>query len=106
MRTHPDDKLLEQHCYKSAVHRFVTTCAFLRVYIQLPEKYKNFDVSGKTHRLKVKAQVESLRLKRQSSPLRYVYTCNPCCDFLLLMDVNEWISYESSDEGTCTLEHS
>jgi hypothetical protein len=23
-------------------------------------------------------------------------------DFLLLMDVNEWISYECSDEGTCT----
>jgi hypothetical protein len=31
--------------------------------------------------------------------LRPVYTR---CDFLLLMDVNEWINYECSDEGTCT----
>ena len=30
---------------------------------------------------------------------RFVYTCNFCCDFLLLMDVKEWISYECSDEG-------
>ena len=30
---------------------------------------------------------------------RLVYTCKFCCDFLLLMDVNEWISYECSDEG-------
>ena len=39
--------------------------------------------------------------------LQPVYTCNFCrdfrCDFLLLMDVNKWISYECSDEGTCTL---
>jgi hypothetical protein len=24
------------------------------------------------------------------------------CDFLLLMHVNEWITYECSDAGTCT----
>ena len=24
------------------------------------------------------------------------------CDFLLLMDANEWISFECSDGGTCT----
>jgi hypothetical protein len=24
-----------------------------------------------------------------------------CCGFLLLMYVNEWMSYECSDEGTC-----
>ena len=38
-------------------------------------------------------------------PLRPVYTCNFCCDFrcdFLLMDVNEWMSYECSDEGTYT----
>ena len=38
--------------------------------------------------------------------LRPFHTCNFCCDFrcdfLLLMDVNEWMSYECSDEGTCT----
>jgi hypothetical protein len=28
--------------------------------------------------------------------------CDFRCDFLLLMDVNEWMSYECSDEGTCT----
>ena len=37
--------------------------------------------------------------------LRLVYTCNFCgdfrCNFLLLIDVNEWISYECSDKGTC-----
>jgi hypothetical protein len=35
-----------------------------------------------------------------------VYTCQFCCalrcDFLLLMDVIEWMSYESSHESTCT----
>jgi hypothetical protein len=40
------------------------------------------------------------------SVLRLVNTCNFCwdfrCDFLLLMDVNEWMSYECSDEGSCT----
>ena len=39
-------------------------------------------------------------------PLRLVDTCNFCCDlrcdFLLLIDVNEWIRYVYSDEGTCT----
>jgi hypothetical protein len=34
--------------------------------------------------------------------LRPVYTCTFCCDSLLLMYVNEWISYECLDEGTCT----
>ena len=28
MRTHPVDKLLEQHCYKSAAGLIVTTCGF------------------------------------------------------------------------------
>ena len=28
--------------------------------------------------------------------------CSRRCDFLLLMDVNEWMSYECSDEGTYT----
>ena len=59
MRTHPDDKLLEQHCHKSAAGLL----QYVRFYVcvQLPEKYKNFDVSEKTHRLKVKTQVESLK---------------------------------------------
>ena len=26
------------------------------------------------------------------------------CDFRLLMDVKEWMSYKCSDEGTCTQE--
>ena len=30
------------------------------------------------------------------------FCCNFRCDFLLLMDVNEWMSYECSDEGACT----
>jgi hypothetical protein len=30
------------------------------------------------------------------------FYCDFRCDFLLLMDVNEWISYECSDEGPCT----
>ena len=52
-------------------------------------------------------RMSMLDLARQwVSYLRLVYTCNICCDFrcdfLLLMDVNEWISYECSDEGTCT----
>ena len=34
--------------------------------------------------------------------VRPIYTCNFSCDFLLLMDVNEWIYYECSDEGTYT----
>jgi hypothetical protein len=25
--------------------------------------------------------------------------CNFCCDFLLLTNVNDWMSYECSDEG-------
>ena len=37
------------------------------------------------------------------SLIRPGYTCNFCydfkCDFLLLMDVNEWMSYECSDKG-------
>jgi hypothetical protein len=37
--------------------------------------------------------------------LRPVYTCNFCCDFLLLMDANEWMSFECSDEGTHLLVH-
>jgi hypothetical protein len=28
--------------------------------------------------------------------------CNFCSDFLLLMDVNEWMSYKCSDESTHT----
>jgi hypothetical protein len=33
--------------------------------------------------------------------LRLVYTCNFYCDFRCdLMDVNEWMNYECSDEGT------
>jgi hypothetical protein len=35
-----------------------------------------------------------------SSTLQALHTCNFCYDFLLLMDVNEWVSYECSDEGT------
>jgi hypothetical protein len=34
--------------------------------------------------------------------LRPICTCNFCCDFLLLMHVNEWMSYECLDEGTHT----
>jgi hypothetical protein len=39
VRTHPVDKLLEQHCYKSAAG-FVTTSAFLRVYTVALEQGK------------------------------------------------------------------
>ena len=34
--------------------------------------------------------------------VRPIYTCNFSCDILLLMDVNEWMYYECSDEGTYT----
>ena len=33
---------------------------------------------------------------------RPVYICNLCCDFPLLMDVNEWMNCECSDEGAYT----
>ena len=46
--------------------------------------------------------IEDAILDRHA-PLRSVFTCNFCfdvrCDFLPLVDVNEWMHYECSNEG-------
>ena len=48
-------------------------------------------------------KTENSRRVAKSRPVCMgLYTCNNCCDFscdfLLLMYVNEWLSYECSDE--------
>jgi hypothetical protein len=47
-------------------------------------------------------EIKNEKEKKGASLLKALYTCNFKCDFLLLIDVNEWTSYECSDEGTCT----
>jgi hypothetical protein len=51
---------------------------------------------------KVLAQKSRFCGKTVKARLHLQFLLRFTCDFLLLMDVNEWISYECSDEGTCT----
>ena len=44
----------------------------------------------------------SLHELRKTVTVRPVYTCNFCCDFLLLIDVSEWINNECAK---CVLPH-
>ena len=40
--------------------------------------------------------------KQFRAALCLVTLCKSCCDFLLLVDVNEWMSYKCSDVVTTT----
>jgi hypothetical protein len=47
-------------------------------------------------------KIENSRRVAKSRPVCMDLKARLHFDFLLLMDVNEWINYECSDEGTCT----